>query len=72
MVTNTNGILGTHSQILKSRELFLSFVTITGHGHIVCPKLFFCKQLNLVVNKQDLRTGKTAIKIFLAFRSFKN
>jgi hypothetical protein len=34
--------------------------------------LFFCKHLSLVVNKQDQRTMKTAIKIFLAFPSFYN
>jgi hypothetical protein len=30
----------------------------------ILPKLFFCKQLSLVVNKQALRTMKTAIDIF--------
>ena len=32
---------------------------------LVCPKLFFCKQLSLLVNKWGQRTTKTAIKIFL-------
>ena len=31
---------------------------------LVCPKLFFCKQLSLVVYKQDLWTRKTATKLF--------
>ena len=40
-----------------------------GSGRLVCPKLFFCKQLSLVVNKEGQRTMKTAVKIFLAFPS---
>ena len=40
-----------------------------GNG-IVWLDLFFCKKLNLVVNKQDQRTMKTALKIFLAFWLF--
>ena len=34
---------------------------------LVCSKLFFCKQLSLMVNNQGQRTMKTTIKIFLAF-----
>ena len=33
---------------------------------LVWPDLFFCKELSLVVNKQDQRTMKTTIKVFLA------
>ena len=37
---------------------------------LVRPMLFFCKQLSLVVNKQDKRTIKKTIKIFFTFRLF--
>ena len=39
-------------------------------SYLVFPKLFFCKQLSLVVNKQGQRTMKMAIKIFLTFQLF--
>ena len=39
-------------------------------GTLVWPDIFFCKHLSLVVNKQDQRTMKMVIKIFLAFPSF--
>ena len=35
-----------------------------------CPRLWRITDLSLMVNKQDQRTMKTAIKIFLAFPSF--
>ena len=41
-----------------------------SRSSLVCPKLYFCKQLSLVVDKKDQRTAKMAIKISLAFRSF--
>ena len=45
---------------------------LTERLRLVCPKLFFCKQLSLVVNKYDQRTMKIAIRICLAFQSFQN
>ena len=38
---------------------------------LVWPDLFFCKELSLVVNKQDQRTMKTTIKYFWPFCRFR-
>ena len=40
-------------------------------ARLVWPYLFFCKHLSLVVNKQDQRTMKTAIKYFWPFGRFR-
>ena len=38
--------------------------------NLVCPMLFFCKHLSLVVNKEGQRTMKMAIRMFLALQWF--
>ena len=48
----------------------LKWCYLHTYVHTVWPELFFCKHLNLVVNKQDWRTMKTTIKIFLSFPLF--
>ena len=53
----------------KCNECFKKPIADKGH-QLVCPKLFFYKQLSLVVNKQGQKTMKKAIKIFLAFQLF--
>ena len=46
------------------REAIITFKTVAQFRGIskglVCPKLFFCKHLSLVVNKQGQRTMKMA------------
>ena len=51
----------------------ISLLSIIVHIHIPmleCPRLWRITDLNLVVNKHDKRTMKTAIKIFSAFWLF--
>ena len=56
-----------HCSFVISLSLSLSPTCL---GSLVCPMLFFCKHLSLVVDKQGQRTTKTAIKIFLVFGLF--
>ena len=56
--------------LMMGSEMVL--LTYFYYIHIVWPDLFFCKHLNLVVNKQDWRIMKTTMKIFLAFPLFWN
>ena len=57
-------------RILERRGIQTDFIIICqkliGLYSLECPRLWRIMDLSLVVNKQDQRTMKTAIKIFLA------
>ena len=50
--------------------LHFTRIMVFSASSLVWPDLFFCKLLSLVVNMQDQRTMKMAIKMFLAFPLF--
>ena len=56
--------------LIRNCWRFLTHHDLICIANIVCPDLFFCKKLSSVLNKQDQRTMKMAIRIFLAFPSF--
>ena len=59
-----------YSALVQARGANLKLPLYYEVGTIEWPRLWQITDLSLVVNKQDQRAMKTAIKIFLAFPLF--